>query len=62
MNEQDRAVAWPVGIADDLPERLWAGEGSESVEDEGSAGGDPTIGVATVGFLVEPWAGAGSCG
>ncbi len=51
MNDQDRAVAWPVGIADDLPERLWAGEGAGSVEDEGGSG-DPTIGVATLGFLL----------
>ena len=61
MNEQDRAVAWPVGIADDLPERLWAGEGAGSVEDEESSG-DPTIGIATMGFLLGALAGAGSCG
>jgi capsular polysaccharide biosynthesis protein len=52
MNEQDRAVAWPVGVADDLPERLWAGEGAGSVDSEEGASGDPTIGVATVGFLL----------
>lgn len=52
MTEQDRAVAWPVGIADDLPERLWSGDGAEQqVDDEGSSG-DPTMGVATVGFLL----------
>lgn len=51
MNEQHRAVAWPVGIADDLPERFWAGEGAGSVDDDGTPG-DPTIGVATMGFLL----------
>jgi capsular polysaccharide biosynthesis protein len=51
VNEQDRAVAWPVGIADDLPERLWAGEGAESIDEEATPG-DPTVGVATMGFLM----------
>ncbi len=51
MNEQDRAVAWPVGISDDLPERLWAGESAGAAEEEGTPG-DPTVGVATMGFLM----------
>ena len=42
MNEHDRPIAWPVGVADDLPERFWAGEGAESAveETEGTQGAE----------------------
>jgi capsular polysaccharide biosynthesis protein len=50
VNEQDRPVAWPVGIADDLPDRFWVAGSGDSAEAE--TGGDPTSGVVTVGFLL----------
>jgi capsular polysaccharide biosynthesis protein len=50
VNEQDRPVGWPVGIADDLPDRFWVAGSGDSAEAE--AGGDPTSGVVTVGFLL----------
>jgi len=49
VNEKDRALAWPVGIADDLPERFW--EGSTEPVDDDRLGGDPTAGMATLGFV-----------
>jgi capsular polysaccharide biosynthesis protein len=51
VNEQDRPVAWPVGIADDLPDRFWV-EGSDNAAEQAEADGDPTSGVVTVGFLL----------
>jgi capsular polysaccharide biosynthesis protein len=51
VNEKDRALAWPVGIADDLPERFWAEGGSTEPVDDDRLGGDPAAGMATMGFI-----------
>jgi capsular polysaccharide biosynthesis protein len=50
VNEHNRPIAWPVGIAEDLPERLWSGEGAESAAGDKS-GVDPTAGVASMSFI-----------
>lgn len=49
MNEPDRTVMWPVGIRDDLPERLWPEGEFQSPEDSSVV--DPTERLVSLSFI-----------
>src|SRR6202034_4702317 len=49
LNEPNPRPIWPVGIDDDLPERLWPG--GDFPVDEDSVNDDPTTRLVTLSFL-----------
>jgi capsular polysaccharide biosynthesis protein len=49
LNEPDRTTTWPVGIGDDLPERLWP-EGDFQPPDDSTLV-DPTARLVTLSFI-----------
>lgn len=49
MNDPDQTVAWPAGIGDDLPERLWALEDLTALKDGPAV--NVTGGLVSLGYI-----------
>jgi capsular polysaccharide biosynthesis protein len=49
LNEPERTVMWPVGIGDDLPERLWPDGDFPPIED--TPADDPAARLVTLSFI-----------